>query len=113
MPADQPVALYQFTTQNNEFLVEPKTGQIVDGQLNSKNTARLDQGADDILTVAETQGQSADVEAGAAEIKSTADLLKNAGSTLPIVAGILGVVLLGLGGFMAAKGGKKKEAANT
>lgn len=111
MPADQPVDLYRFTSAENEFLVEPKSGQIVDGQLNSKDTARFDQGTEDILTVAEIQGQSADVEAGAEEIKASADLIKNAGSTGPIVAGILGVILLGLGGFMAAKGGKKKDAA--
>jgi hypothetical protein len=110
LPADQPVKLYQFTSQQNEFLVEPKTGQLVDGSLNSVNTARLDGGADDILTVAEVQGGSGDVEAGAAEIKSTADLIGNAGTLGPIVLGVLGVALLGGGGAMIAKGNKKNLA---
>lgn len=113
MPADQPVKLYRFTSQQNEFLVEPKTGQIVDGQLNSVDTARFDGGADDILTVAEVQGGSADVEAGAEEIKSTASLISNAGTLGPIVLGVLGVILLGAGGTMIAKSGKKNQPVTT
>lgn len=43
--------------------------------------------------------------------RQPACLIKIAGSTGPIVADTLGVILLGLGGFMGCKGDKKKDAA--
>lgn len=110
LPQDQNVALYRFTAQTNEFLVEPLTGQIVDGHLVSKDTARLNNGDVDILTVADVDGKSANVEEGAAEIKSAADLLKTVDSAKWVLIG-LGLILLIIGIVLIVKGGNKKKAA--
>ncbi|MFM2438326.1 MAG: hypothetical protein RLZ55_1145 [Actinomycetota bacterium] len=110
LPQDQPVALYRFTTQENEFLVEPLTGQIVDGHLVSKDTARLNNGDVDILNVATLDGKSANVEEGAAEIKSSADLLKMVGLATPILL-VLGLILLIVGIVLIVLASKKKKAA--
>lgn len=110
LPQDQPVSLYRFTSQENTFLVEPLSGQIVDGQLTSKDTARLDKGTDDILTVAELAGASSNVEQGAAEIKSSADLLKMVGIATPILL-VLGLILLIVGIVLLVMASKKKKAA--
>lgn len=111
MPQDQPVGLYSFVAEENEFLVEPTTGQIVDGKSNSTTTVRLDGGTEDVMLISDIKGASANVEAGAADIKSSADLVKTGKSTVPVILGILGVILLGLGIFLFMKGGKKKAAA--
>jgi len=110
LPQDQNVALYRFTSQENTFLVEPLSGQIVDGQLTNKDTARLNNGDVDILTVAELEGQSANVEEGAAEIKSSADLLALVGIATPILIG-LGVILLIIGIILLVMASRKKKAA--
>lgn len=111
MPQDQPVALYAFVTEQNEFLVEPATGQIVDGKSNSTTTVRLDGGTEDVMLISDIKGASAQVEEGAADIKTAADTLKTGKTTVPIILGILGVILLVVGILLFLKGGNKKKAA--
>lgn len=111
LPQDQPVALYSFVSGESEFLVEPATGQFVDGNVNQVTTVRLDGGTEDVLLVSDIKGASANVEEGAADIKSAADTLKTGKSTVPIALGILGVILLVVGILLVVKAGKKKSAA--
>lgn len=102
--------MYEFYTAENEFLVEPLTGQIVDGTLKEKTTFRLDGGDKDIVTKVEASAGSADVEKGAADIKSSADQLAMVAMALPILLG-LGFILLVVGIVLIVLGGKKKKAA--
>ncbi len=110
VPDGQNVDLWRYTSAKNEFLVEPKSGQIVDGHLVNTDTARFKGGTEDILTVAVVDGKSAQVEEGAKDIKASADLLSYA-SMAPWILGIIGLILLVIGILLISKGGKKKKAA--
>lgn len=110
IPAQGNLELYEWYSAENEFLVEPLTGQIVDGKVNDKTTFRLKGGTEDILTKVETVGGSADVEAGAADIKASADQLKLVGTATPILLG-LGALALIIGIVLLIMGSKKKKAA--
>ena len=109
VPAEGNLSLYEWYTASNEFFVEPLTGQIVNGTVNDKTTFRIDGADQDILTKVETKGGSANVEAGAADIKSSADQLKMVGMATPILLG-LGVLLLIIGIVLLVMGGKRKKA---
>ena len=111
IPAEGNVGLYDFYTAESSYLVEPLTGQIVDGRTVDKTTLRLDGGTEDIVTKVETDAGSANVEEGAAEIKSSADLLKTVGTATPAGLGAGAIAFLsGLGLTIAGSRKKKKEA---
>lgn len=112
VPDSGNIDLYEFYSAENEYLVEPLTGQIVSGDLKEKTTFRLDGGDTDIVTKVEAVAGSdpAKLEEGAAEIKSSADLLKTVALATPILLG-LGILLLIVGIVLIVLGGKKKKAA--
>lgn len=110
VPASGDLELYEFYSAENEFLVDPITGQIVDGTLKEKTTFRLDGGTQDIVTKVEAEAGSANVEEGAADIKASSDQLKMVATASPILIG-LGLILLILGIVLIVMGGKKKKAA--
>ena len=113
VPDTGDLALYEWYSAENEYLVEPLTGQIVDGKVADKTTFRLNGGTQDIVTKVETQASSAEVEEGAAQIKQSADLLALVSSLklwLLVAAAalvVLGVVLL----VLAARRNSRRRAA--
>ncbi len=113
VPDTGDLALYEWYSAENEYLVEPLTGQIVDGKVADKTTFRLNGGTQDIVTKVETQASSAEVEEGAAQIKQSADLLALVSSLklwLLVAAAalvVLGVVLL----VLAARRNSRRPAA--
>lgn len=111
IPAEGNVGLYDFYTAESTYLVEPLTGQIVDGRTVDKTTLRLDGGTEDIVTKVSTDAGSANVEEGAAEIKASADLLKTTATATPAGLGAGAIAFLsGLGLTIAGSRKKKKEA---
>lgn len=112
VPAEGNLDLYEFYSAENEFLVEPLTGQIVEGNLKGLTTFRLDGGTQDIVTKVEAVAGSdpAKLEEGAAEIKSSAGQLALVAIATPILIG-LGIVLLVIGIILIVLGGKRKKAA--
>ena len=111
IPAEGNVGLYDFYTAESEYLVEPLTGQIVDGRTVDKTTLRLDGGTEDIVTKVETDAGSANPEQGAAEIKASADQLKTVANATPLGLGLGALSFLSGLGLTIAGGRKKKEAA--
>ncbi len=111
IPAEGNLELYEWYQAENEFFVEPLSGQIVNGTVNDKTTFRLQGGTEDILTKVETLGGSANVEAGAADIKASADQLRTVAMATPILLG-LGLVLLIVGIVLLVMAGKKKKATS-
>ena len=111
IPAEGNVGLYDFYTAESTYLVEPLTGQIVDGRTVDKTTLRLDGGTQDIVTKVETDAGSANVEEGAADIKASADQLKLVATATPggLAAGLVSF-LAGLGLTIAGGRKKKREA---
>jgi hypothetical protein len=112
VPAEGNLELFEWYSAENEFFVEPLTGQIVNGTVNDKTTFRLDGGSQDLLVKVETLGGSAEVEEGAADIKASADQLKTVAMATPVLIG-LGLVLLVVGIILLVLAGKKKKAAVT
>jgi len=112
IPAEGNVGMYAFYTAESDYLVEPMSGQIVDGKSSSTTTLRLNGGTKDIVTVAQVDGGSKDVEKGAAEIKSSADLLAMVSMALPLLLG-LGALLAIIGIVLIVLAGKKKKAASS
>ncbi len=112
VPAEGSLDLYEFYSAENEYLVEPLTGQIVEGNLKDLTTFRLDGGTQDIVTKVQSVAGSdpAKADEGAAEIKSSADQLALVAMATPILIG-LGLVLLIIGIILIVMGGKKKKAA--
>lgn len=110
VPASGDLELYEFYSAENEFLIDPVTGQVVDGVLKEKTTFRLDGGTEDIVTKVESEAGSANVEEGAADIKSKSDQLKTVAMAGRILIG-LGLILLIIGIVLIVMGGKKKKAA--
>lgn len=112
VPADGNIDMFEFYSAENEFLVEPRTGQIVEGNLKELTTFRLDGGTQDIVTKVEAVAGSDPEKAdeGAADIKSSADQLATVGMATPILFG-LGVLLLIVGIVLIVMGGRKKKAA--
>lgn len=111
IPAEGNVGLYDFYTAESTYLVEPLTGQIVDGQTVDKTTLRLDGGTEDIVTKVETDAGSANVEEGAAEIKASADQLQTVAMATPGGLGAGAISFLsGLGLTIVGSRKKKKEA---
>lgn len=111
IPAEGNVGLYDFYTAESTYLVEPLTGQIVDGRTVDKTTLRLNGGTEDIVTKVETDAGSANVAEGAAEIKASADQLKTVATATPAGLGAGAVSFLaGLGLTIAGSRKKKKEA---
>ncbi len=112
VPAEGNIDLYEFYSAENEFLVEPITGQIVEGNLKELTTFRLDGGTQDIVTKVEAIAGSDPerIEEGAAEIKSSADQLAMVTLAAPILLG-LGALLLIVGIVLIVLGGRKKKAA--
>lgn len=111
IPAEGNVGLYDFYTAQSTYLVEPLTGQIVDGRTVDKTTLRLDGGTEDIVTKVETDAGSANVEEGAADIKASADQLALVATATPAGLGAGAVSFLaGLGLTIAGSRKKKKEA---
>jgi hypothetical protein len=110
VPATGDLELYEFYAAENEFLVDPLSGQIVDGTLNETTTFRLDGGTQDIVTKVEAVAGSSDVEKGAAEIKESSDLLKMV-STATTVLWVLGAILVIVGIVLLVMASKKKKAA--
>lgn len=113
VPDSGDLAMYEWYSAENEYLVEPLTGQIVDGKVADKTTFRLNGGSQDIVTKVETQASSANVEEGAAQIKKSADLLVLVASLKLwlLIAGaafvVLGIVLL----VLAARRNRRRRAA--
>lgn len=109
IPAEGNLSLYEFYSAENEFLVEPLTGQIVEGNLSELTTFRLDGGTQDIVTKTQAEAGSdpARADEAAADIKSSADQLALLGTVTPLVLG-LGIVLLIVGIILIVMAGKKK-----
>ena len=111
LPADQEVGLYQFYTAKNTFLVEPVTGEIVDGTLNSTFTLRLNGGDTDIVKVLQTEAKSANVEQNAEDVKAQVELLATGTVLVPIMLGVLGLVLAIVGIVLIAIGRKRQRVS--
>ena len=109
LPADQEVGLYQFYTAKNTFLVEPVTGEIVDGTINSTFTLRLNGGSTDIVKVLQTEAKTANVEQNAEEVKGQVELLTTGTFLVPIMLGVLGLVLVIMGIVLLALGRKRNK----
>lgn len=76
VPTSGDLELYEFYAAENEFLVEPRTGAIVDAQFKEKTTFRLDGGTQDIVTKVEAEVRPTFVEEGAAVVKESAEALQ-------------------------------------
>ena len=109
LPVDQEVGLYQFYTAKNTFLVEPVTGEIVDGTINSTFTLRLNGGDTDIVKVLQTEAKSANVEENAETVKGQVELLTTGTFLVPIMLGVLGLVLAIMGIVLIAIGRKRTK----
>jgi len=112
VPADGNVELYEFYTAENSFLVDPLTGQIVDGVVDDKTTFRLNGGTEDIVTKVAAVASGADPEASAADIKSSGAPLATAKTLIPVLFG-LAVILAIIGIVLIVRGGRKKADAVT
>lgn len=113
VPDSGDLAMYEWYAAENEFLVEPRTGQIVDGKVADKTTFRLNGGGQDIVTKVETQATSANVEDGAKQIKESADLLGLMAS-LKLWLSVAGAALVVLGivlVVLAARRNRRRRAA--
>lgn len=110
VPATGNLELYEWLTAEESYLVEPLSGQIVDGKVDDLTTFRLNNGTKDIVTKVHNVGGSANVEEGAKDIKSSADQLKMVALATPILIG-LGVILLIIGIILLVVGGRRKKAA--
>lgn len=87
------------------WYVEPVTGAIVDQSLDQNSTLAID-GDDKITTTrADLKYTDATVAANVMDFKSKASQLKLVGVTVPIIAVVLGLVLLAVGGLLARRRG--------
>jgi hypothetical protein len=90
--------------------VEPITGQIVNGEQKQHQYLAGADGTTEALTIIEAafKGDPADVAATVASAGKAASLLTTLGSTVPLVAGILGIIGL-IVGFVLARGARRTD----
>jgi len=95
----------RYASADTLIWVEPVTGQIVKGEQKQRQYLAGSDGTTEALTIidADFAGDPADVAATAKSAGQTASLLKTLGTTVPLVAGILGLILLVLGFVLAAR----------
>jgi hypothetical protein len=100
---DPDFAAPRYYANTRELFVEPLTGQIVNGSEDQLQTLRGPDGTDKITIIKGKLGFAPEeVEAAVSAAKENSSLLKTASQTVPLVAGILGAVLL-LVGFLLAR----------
>ncbi len=87
----------------NTYQIEPYTGAIVTQSLASDNTLAVD-GEDKVTTTkADIQYTPATVNSNVSDFSSKASLLKLVKTTGPIIAGLLGLILMALGFVLARR----------
>lgn len=95
----------RFSETETVIWVEPITGQIVDGAQKQHQYLAGADGTTEALTIiqAEFKGEPAEAVETITSAGKTAGLLKTLSSTVPLVAGLLGVIGLILGFFLATR----------
>jgi uncharacterized membrane protein len=94
--------------------VEPNTGAIVKGESDQLQTLRGPDNTDQVTIIDAVIGTTAEESSEAVEYaKSQASLLGLLNNTVPLVAVIVGVLLLVLGIVLAAAGGKRRTGAHS
>jgi hypothetical protein len=89
-----------FYAADNTYLIEPRTGAIVDQKLGQDNTLAID-GEDRVTTTKATLEYSKDtVDKNVDDFSSKATLLSWVHTIGPIVTIVLGLILLALGGIL-------------
>lgn len=109
LPADQPVGLFQYYQAESNYLVEPITGQIVDGSVTARTSLRLNAGANDIVVVSDLTATSADVVATVKEVKADLANLRLVGTTIPVVLVILALLALAAAVVMWVRSPRKSS----
>ena len=97
--------LDEMYSSKSTYWMEPLTGQVIQGTTSEFTTYDLD--GEQKLVKADYTGTSGNQEA-ADDAASLANLVKMIGTTLPLVFGILGIVLIVIG-LLLARGGKKDD----
>lgn len=105
--AEGSVVLDEMYSAKSTYWMEPLTGQIIQGTTSEFSTYDLD--GEQKLVKADYTGTSGNQEA-ADEAAALANTVKLIGTTLPLVFGILGIVLIVVG-LLLARGGKDDEGA--
>lgn len=94
--------------------VEPNTGAIVKGESDQLQTLRGPDNTDQVTILDAVIGTTAEESTEAVDYaKSQASLLGLLNSTLPLVAAIVGALMLVLGIVLAAAGGKRRPGAHS
>lgn len=103
--AEGNTVLDEMYSVKSTYWMDPVTGQIVKGESSEFTTYDLD--GEQKLVKADYTGTSGTQE-GADDIAALASLVGLIGTTLPLVFGILGIVLIVIG-LLLARGGKKDD----
>ncbi|MEZ5116851.1 MAG: DUF3068 domain-containing protein [Candidatus Nanopelagicales bacterium] len=94
----------RFYGVNLTMWVEPTTGSIVKGVNEQLQTLRGPDGTDQVTIIDSTIGTSpAEVTEGVEDAKSSAGLIKTLNNTVPLIALILGIILVVVGFLLAAR----------
>ncbi|MFC9554548.1 DUF3068 domain-containing protein [Rhodococcus sp. NPDC056960] len=107
-----PVTMTRWYTNVRDVWVEPETGVVVKGQeqLHQYYARNKDKPEIDVLKV-ELPFNEQTIEYQVQQAKDGMDKISTFGRTVPIIAGILGVIALIAGLFLALRGGKGKQPA--
>lgn len=107
-----PVTMTRYYTNVRDVWVEPKTGAVVKGQeqIHQYYARNADEPEVNVLEVT-LPFTEATIEERVAVAKDGMDQLNLVGRTVPIVAGILGVICLIAGIILGLRGGKGKDRA--
>lgn len=93
----------RYYANNRTLYVEPTTGSIVKGVEEQKQTLRGPAGEDKVTIIEATIGApDSEVQKSVDSAMESASLINTLNQTVPLVAGILGVVAL-VGGFLLAR----------
>jgi len=95
----------RFAEAKTLIWVEPTTGQIVKGEQHQHQYLAGTDGTTEALTIIDAAftADPRDVSETAASASTNGNLLKTLGNTVPLVGGILGIIALILGFFLATR----------
>lgn len=99
-PGEGNIDLYAYQAYDNTLMVQPTTGELLGGSTMSKQTLRTKGSNTDVATISEARINGDTSEQATKDSFATGNLLKSLNSTVPLVALILGIVLVIIGILM-------------
>jgi len=111
--AEPAVTADRFYTNKRTVWVEPKTGIILKGQENQSQTLRDAAGADKVTLFAATLTfDEQTVNEAVSLAKDSISQIKLVKTVAPLIVGVLGVILIVVGLFLALRGGGSANSAH-